>query len=68
MWLVTLDIPQIGSAEMPEAKPTDAELLAIQACLDALRPLSDDARSRVIAYLTDRFAAEAAASNGNTTS
>lgn len=51
---------------MPENKPTDAELLAIQACLEALRPLSEDARSRALSYLTDRFTAEATANNGAT--
>lgn len=52
---------------MPETKPTDAELLAIQACLEALRPLSEDARSRALTYITDRLAAEAAANNGANT-
>lgn len=51
---------------MPQDKPTDAELLAIQVCLEALRPLSEDARGRALSYLTDRFAAEAAANNNGT--
>lgn len=50
---------------MADKKPQDMELLAIEACLDALRPLSEEARSRVITYLTDRLNTESAANNGN---
>jgi hypothetical protein len=50
---------------MPDSKPADAELLAIEACLEALRPLSPEARHRALSYVTERLAAEAAAANGN---
>lgn len=46
------------------AQMTDTELLAIQTCLEALRPLSEEARSRVITYLTDRLGTENATTNG----
>jgi hypothetical protein len=45
--------------------PPDIELVAIAACLAALRPLSEAARNRALAYLTERLATEAAAQNGN---
>jgi hypothetical protein len=44
---------------------TDAELLAIEICLKALLGLTDAARNRALAYLTERIAAEASAANGN---
>lgn len=39
----------------------DLELAAIETCLQALRPLSEDARNRALAYLTERFNSEATA-------
>jgi hypothetical protein len=50
---------------MPSSKPADTELLAIEACLEALRPLSEAARHRALSYVTERLAAEAATTNGN---
>jgi hypothetical protein len=45
---------------MPNQTETpDTELLAIATCLAALRPLSEVARHRVLAYVTERLAAEA---------
>jgi hypothetical protein len=50
---------------MPEqSDTTDPELVAIAQCLAALRPLPEAARSRAIAYVTERLATEAAAHNG----
>lgn len=47
---------------MPQAE--DMELQAIAACLAALRPLTEAARSRVLNYVTERLASEAAPQNG----
>jgi hypothetical protein len=44
--------------------PEDTELKAISVCLAALRPLSESARSRVLAYVTERLTTEAAPPNG----
>jgi primosomal protein N'' len=48
-----------------ETPGSDAELAAIATCLGALRPLSEAARNRALAYLTERLAAETTASNGD---
>ena len=47
-------------AEEAESFKSEVELLA------ALRPLSETARSRVLAYVTERLATEAAPPNGST--
>lgn len=49
-----------------ETPSSDTELAAIAACLSALRPLSEAARNRALAYLTERLAAETtSATNGD---
>jgi hypothetical protein len=50
---------------MPNSSLSDAELVAIETCLNALRPLTEEARSRALAYLNDRINAELTASNGD---
>lgn len=47
------------------ADADDVELKAIAACLLALRPLTEAARSRVLNYVTERLAAEAPTQNGS---
>lgn len=47
---------------MPQTE--DVELQAIAACLAALRPLTEAARHRVLAYVTERLSAETPTSNG----
>lgn len=47
-----------------QSEPADTELAAIAACLAVLRPLTEAARNRALAYITERLATEAANNNG----
>jgi hypothetical protein len=48
-----------------QAQVSDPELNAISVCLSVLLPLAEAARTRVLAYLTERLASEAITHNGS---
>lgn len=50
---------------MADPKLSDAELVAIETCLNALRPLTEEARARALTYLTERFNSEGGTTNGD---